>query len=159
MIDYIQTHQSGFWIAVGFALLASEVLLFGFTTIIFLFAGIGALITGLLMSAGVLNETWIAGVSCFGISTGIASVLLWKPMSKLQGNNLPARSQSQSSDLIGHEFVLQEGVTHTSHGQYRYSGVDWKVELDASAGVDGLSAGQRVAVASVDAGIFRVKPV
>lgn len=157
MIDYIQTHQSGFWIALGFLLLVSEVLLFGFTTIIFLFAGIGGLVTGLLMSSGVLPETWIAGVSCFGISTGIVSVLLWKPMSKLQDNNAP--TQSQSSDLIGYEFVLQEDISHTSTGQHRYSGIDWKVELDATAGVESLSAGQRVAVVSLDAGIFRIKPV
>ena len=156
MIEYIQTHQSGFWIAVGFALLASEVLLFGFTTIIFLFAGIGAVITGLLMGAGILPETWIAGISSFGISTGVVSVLLWKPLSKMQNRDVP--KQSHSSDFIGHEFVLQEDVSHTSTGSHRYSGVDWKVELDSGAGVDSLSAGQRVTVVSVDAGIFRVKP-
>ena len=155
MIDYIQSHQSGFWVALGFAMLASEVLLFGFTTIILLFAGIGALITGLLMSAGVLPETWIAGVSSLGISTGIVSVLLWKPLSKMQNGHVPKRSNS--SDLIGHEFVLQEDISHTNTGSHRYSGVDWKVELDSRAEVDSLSAGQRVAVASVDAGIFRVK--
>lgn len=155
MIEYIQTHQSGFWIALGFLLLAAEVLLFGFTTIIFLFAGIGGLVTGLLMSAGILPETWIAGVSSFGISTGAISLLLWKPMSKLQDNNAP--TQSHSSDLIGHEFVLQEDISPLKTGQHRYSGVDWKVELDASAEVDSLSAGQRVAVVSLDAGIFRVK--
>lgn len=157
MIEYIQTHQSGFWIAFGFLLLAIEALIFGFSTIIFLFAGIGALTAGLLMSAGVLPETWIAGVSCFGISTGVAGVLLWKPLRKMQDDTVS--TQSNSSDLIGHEFVLKDDVSHTSEGRYRYSGVDWKVELDASAGVDSLSAGQRVAVASVDAGIFRVKPV
>ncbi len=157
MIEYIQTHQSGFWIAVGFLLLASEVLLFGFTTIIFLFAGIGALITGLLMSAGVLPETWITGVSSFGISTGIISVLLWKPLSKMQDGRAP--KQSQSSDLIGYEFVLQENISLMSTGSHRYSGVDWKIELDSTADVDSLSAGQRVAVVSVDAGVFRVKSV
>ncbi|MES0328374.1 MAG: NfeD family protein [Gammaproteobacteria bacterium] len=157
MIEYIQAHQSGFWIALGFLLLASEALIFGFSTIIFLFAGIGALATGLLMSAGILPETWIAGVAGCGITTGIVSVLLWKPMSKLQDNNAP--TQSQSSDLIGYEFVLQEDISSTSPGQHRYSGVDWKIELAATVGVDSLSAGQRVAVASVDAGIFRVKSV
>ncbi|MFC1589711.1 NfeD family protein [Pseudomonadota bacterium] len=157
MIEYIQSHQSGFWIATGFLLLASEVLVFGFSTIIFLFAGIGALVTGLLMSAGVLPETWIAGVSSFGISTGIVSVLLWKPMSKMQDDNVSA--QSHSSDLIGYEFVLQDDVSLMTTSNHRYSGVDWKVELDANAGVGELAAGQRVAVVSVDAGIFRVKPV
>lgn len=157
MIEYIQTHQSGFWIATGFILLAAEALVFGFTTIIFLFAGIGALATGLLMAAGILPETWIAGTSSFGIATGIISVLLWKPMRRLQNDNVSSRSHS--SDLIGYEFVLQDDISPMSTGSHRYSGVDWKIELDSSASVERISAGQRVVVASVDAGIFRVKPV
>ena len=157
MIEYIQAHQSGFWIALGFLLLASEALIFGFSTIILLFAGIGALTTGLLMSAGILPETWIAGIAGCGITTGIVGVLLWKPMSKLQDNNVP--TESHSSDLIGYEFVLQENISHQATGNHRYSGVDWNIELDATAGVDSLLAGQRVVVVSLDAGIFRVKPV
>jgi hypothetical protein len=156
MIDYINAHQSGFWIAIGFVLLAAEVLVFGFGTIVFMFAGIGALVTGLAMMFGLLPETWVAGISCFGISTGLASALLWKPLKKLQASGSPP--QKQSSDLIGYQFVLKQDITAMQPGTHRYSGVDWKVELDASAG-DMLSAGQRVAVTSLDAGIFRVKAV
>ena len=153
MIEYIDMHQSGFWIATGFALLAAEVLLFGFTTIIFLFAGLGAIITGLAMMFGLLPETWTAGISCFGITTGLVSTVLWKPLKNMQDNTSP---QKQTSDLIGYEFVLQQDVTTLQPGQHRYSGVDWKVELDGQAG-EQLSAGQRVTVTSIDAGIFRVK--
>jgi membrane protein implicated in regulation of membrane protease activity len=153
MIDYINVHQSGFWIAIGFVLLAAEVLVFGFGTIVFMFAGIGALVTGLAMMFGLLPETWVAGISCFGISTGLASAILWKPLKKLQASGSPP--QKQSSDLIGYQFVLKQDITAMQPGTHRYSGVDWKVELDASAG-DMLSAGQRVAVTSLDAGIFRV---
>ncbi len=156
MIEYIDTHQSGFWIAAGFALLAAEVLLFGFTTIIFLFAGLGAIVTGLAMMFGLLPETWTAGISCFGITTGLVSAVLWKPLKKMQDSSTPP--QRQSSDLIGYEFVLQQDVTALQPGQHRYSGVDWKVELDGQAG-DQLNAGQRVTVTSIDAGIFRVKAV
>ena len=154
MIEYINMHQSGFWIAIGFALLAAEVLLFGFTTIIFLFAGLGAIVTGLAMMFGLLPETWTAGISCFGITTGLVSAALWKPLKKMQDNSTPP--QRQSSDLIGYEFVLQQDITTLQPGQHRYSGVDWKVELDGQAG-EQLSAGQRVTVTSIDAGIFRVK--
>lgn len=156
MIDYINMHQSGFWIATGFALLAAEVLLFGFTTIVFLFAGIGALITGLAMMSGLLPETWTAGIACFGIATGLISTLLWKPLKNMQDNDVPKKQYS--SDFIGYEFVLQQEVTITNPGHHRYSGVDWKVELDSSAG-NRLSAGQKVVVTSLDAGVFRVKPI
>jgi len=156
MIDYINAHQSGFWIAAGFALLAAEVLLFGFTTIIFLFAGLGALVTGLAMMLGALPETWTAGIACFGISTGITSALLWNPLRRMQDSGSPPKQQS--SDLIGYEFVLQQDVTTLQPGEHRYSGINWKVELDADAG-NSLSAGQRVMVTSVDAGVFRVRAV
>ncbi|MGB5398098.1 MAG: NfeD family protein [Gammaproteobacteria bacterium] len=157
MIEYIQANQSGFWIAAGFAMLAAEVLLFGFTTIIFLFAGIGALVTGLLMMFGVLAETWTVGIASFGISTGIVSLLLWKPLRKLQDSRAPV--QQQSSDLVGYEFVLQEDISQTHPGTYRYSGINWKVEVDPSSPHDNLSARERVRVVSLDAGVFRVKSV
>lgn len=151
----MHAHQSGFWIALGFLMLAVEALLFGFSTIIFLFAGIGAVVTGLLMMAGVLPETWIAGMASFGISTGIVSVLLWKPMRQLQDR--PAPVQPQSSDLVGYEFVLQQNISLTQPGTHRYSGIEWKVELEGTA--TSLSAGQRVRVSSLDAGVFRVQSV
>ena len=156
MIEYINMHQSGFWIAVGFALLAAEVLLFGFTTIVLLFAGIGALVTGVAMMFGLLPETWAAGIACFGIATGIISTLLWKPLKNMQDNEVSTKQYS--SDFIGYEFVLQQDVTITRPGQHRYSGVDWKVELDSSAG-NRLGAGQKVVVTSLDAGVFRVRPI
>jgi membrane protein implicated in regulation of membrane protease activity len=156
MIEYINTHQSGFWIATGFVLLAAEVLLFGFTTIVFLFAGLGALITGVAMMFDLLPQTWSAGIACFGISTGLTGTLLWKPLKRMQDSSAP--KQQHSSDLIGYEFVLEQDVTSLQPGQYRYSGIDWKVELDAGA-EEKLNTGQRVRVTSVDVGVFRVKAV
>ncbi|VAW50232.1 hypothetical protein MNBD_GAMMA05-2073 [hydrothermal vent metagenome] len=154
MMEYINSNMSGFWITLGFAMLAAEVLLFGFTTIIFLFAGLGALAAGLLMSTGVIPETWIAGTACFGIATGISSVALWKPLKAMQDKSAPPRKPT--SDIVGLEFVLAENVSLASTGSYRYSGIDWKVELDASCVVNELAKGERVAVVSVDVGVLRV---
>lgn len=155
MLEYINNNLSGFWIALGFALLATEVLVFGFTTIIFLFAGLGALTSGLLMMTGVLPETWIAGTACFGIATGFSSVILWKPMRRMQNSSTPQKKQN--SDFAGLEFVLNQDISTTSPGNYRYSGIDWKVEIDRSSDVETLSKGERVVVESVDVGVLRVK--
>jgi len=157
MMEYINTHMSGFWITLGFALLAAEVLLFGFTTIIFLFAGLGALVSGLLMSIGVVPETWIAGTACFGIATGISSVILWKPLKAMQDKSAPPRKPT--SDIVGLEFVLMGDVSLTSAGSHRYSGIDWKVEIDGSCEVTNLVKGERVVVVSVDVGVLRVTKV
>ena len=157
MIEYINAHMSGFWISLGFALLAAEVLLFGFTTIIFLFAGLGAIASGLLMSAGLIPETWIAGTASFGIATGICSALLWKPLMAMQNKSVPP--QKPSSDIIGLEFVLMGDINVTSPGVHRYSGVDWKVEIDSSSESSELSKGDRVRVVGVEVGLLSVSKV
>lgn len=154
IIDYIASHQSEFWMVIGFALLAAEVLT-GFTVGVFLFAGIGALVTGGLMSFGVLAETWVAGISCTGISTGVITALLWKPLKNLQGDS--PIEKDNSSDLIGHTFVIESEITMTNPGDTQYSGVSWRVEIDKDAGVDVIEAGKTVAVSSVEVGIFKVK--
>ncbi|NOX08315.1 MAG: hypothetical protein GXP22_02285 [Gammaproteobacteria bacterium] len=154
MLEYINENMSGFWITLGFAMLAAEVLLFGFTTIIFLFAGLGALISGLLMSAGVIPETWIAGTASFGIATGICSTVLWKPLMAMQNKKAPPRKPS--SDIIDLEFVLMEDITTTAQGSYRYSGIDWKVEIDSGSDVNTIAKGERVVVKTVEVGLLRV---
>ena len=152
--EYIVGHQPEFWLVLGFVMLAIEVVT-GFTTGVFLFAGLGALTSGVLMSFGMLPETWIAGVSCTGISTGIITALLWKPLKNLQGNR--SIQKDNSSDFVGYEFFVQSDITPLNPGTTNYSGISWKVEIDKDAGVDTIEAGQRVSVSSVEVGIFKVK--
>ena len=154
IVDYIVAHQAEFWLVVGFALLALEVVT-GFTVGVFLFAGLGALTTGGLMSFGVLPETWIAGISCTGISTGVITAILWKQLKKLQGDR-PVEKDN-SSDLVGHTFVVESDIAMNKPGSTNYSGINWKVEIDKGAGVDTIEAGQSVTVSSVEVGVFKVK--
>ena len=153
--DYIVNHQAEFWIILGFLMLAIEMLT-GFTIGVFLFGGLGALTAGLLMMATVLPETWIAGVACTGISSGVIAALLWKPLMKLQGTDVPQKDNS--SDLVGHEFVLDSDISLIHPGSTLYSGISWKVEIDKNAGVENVQAGQTVAVTSVEVGLFKIKP-
>jgi hypothetical protein len=154
--DYIVSHQAEFWLLFGFAMLAIEVVT-GFTTGVFLFAGLGALTTGVLMSSGLLPETWIAGISCTGISSGIITLLLWRPLKNLQGDR--ATEKDNSSDLVGHEFVVESDISVNKPGLTNYSGISWKVEIDKDAGINTIQAGQRVSVSSVEVGVFKVKLV
>jgi len=156
LIDYIHTHQAEFWIAIGFLLLAIEVLVMGFTTLFLFFIGLGALVTGFLMMTGFLPQTWIAGISSLGICSAIVAGALWRPMRRMQGKRTPKKDVS--SDFTGLEFVLEHDVTTLTPGKTRYSGVEWKVEIDREAGVDSIPAGQHVVVTSVEVGLFKVKP-
>ncbi len=155
--SYINNHQAEFWVAVGFALLIIEVLVMGFTSGVLLFAGLGALATGLLMLTGILPETWVAGIAGFGISSGVITALLWKPLSRIQSGRVPTRNNS--SDLIGLEFQLEQDISTRSPGNKRYSGIPWRVEIDSDAGIDNLLSGQQVVVTSAEVGVFWVKPV
>jgi len=154
IINYIASHQAEFWLVMGFALLAAEVVT-GFTMGVFLFAGMGALVTGGLMSFGALAETWVAGISCTGISTGVITAVLWKPLKNLQGDR--PIGKDNSSDLIGHTFVIENEITTTKPGVTNYSGVSWRVEIDKDAGIDVIEAGKYVTVSSVEVGVFKVK--
>lgn len=157
MLEYINEHQAGFWIALGFLLLGLEIVIFGFTTIVLFFAGLGAITAGLLMKMSVLDVTWTAGIACFGISTGIYSVLLWKPFKRIQ--NKGVAPQPESSDMIGLEFIIEDDITALNTGTTKYSGIFWKVEIGKDTGVDVLKKGQRVTVTSVAVGVFGVKAV
>ena len=157
MVEYFDTNQDAFWFSVGFLLLVIEAFAFGFSSGVVLFAGIGGLITGGLMWADVLPQTWFAGFASFGVSSGISAALLWKLLLKLQNDNLPEKDNS--SDLVGHVFRLEVAISHAKPGKLHYSGVDWRVEIDDNkTAVAEIAAGERVVVTSVDAGIFRVVP-
>ncbi len=156
MIEYIINHQLEFWLALGFALLVMEVFL-GFTSGVFLFAGLGALASGALMSVSLIPETWTAGVACTGISSGVITSILWKPLKRLQGGS-PAEKDN-SSDFVGYEFFIDSDISPLQPGSILYSGLTWKVEIDHTTGITDLKAGQRVSVTSVDVGRFLVKPL
>lgn len=154
--EYINTHQAEFWIILGFIMLAVEVST-GMVTGILLFGSIGAIITGLLMLAGILTEAWDIGIASTAICAGLVTIALWKPLKKMQDGAIPAKDNS--SDLVGHEFTLEQDISMSSPGKTRYSGIEWKVEIYKEAGVEEIKAGQQVAVCSVEVGKFRVKPL
>jgi membrane protein implicated in regulation of membrane protease activity len=156
IMTYITNHQAEFWLILGFVLLAAEVLT-GFTIGVFLFSGLGAIATGLLMTAGLLAETWLVGIASLGICSGLITAILWKPLKKLQGDK--PIEKDNSSDLVGHVFTLNQTVTRQQPGLTSYSGISWKVVLDESIDVTSVEAGQQVSVSSVEVGTFKVKPV
>ena len=89
MLEYLNTNQSAFWFSIGFILLAVEILALGMSTGVVLFAGVGALLTGVLMWAGVIPETWPVGIACFGIASGVSAAVLWKPLLRFQNDDTP----------------------------------------------------------------------
>jgi len=149
-------NQANIWFAIGFTLLAIEILILGFGSGVLLFGAIGALITGALLWFGVIESQWIYSIACFALATTVATAVLWVPLKKMQSGS--EMGQDTSSDLIGNEFRVVGDVTRTSAGKHRYSGTDWQVRLSESSTVDNIADGSLVKVVGVDAGIFHVVP-
>jgi len=154
-LEYVDAHQAEFWVFIGFALLALEVLILGVTSGFLLFGAIGALLTGILMMTGVLPENWTTGIAGFGILAAVSTAVLWRPLMRLQHNKVSPK-RDRTSDLIGYEFMLADGIDAETDSSVAYSGITWKVRPDPELAKDAIAAGTRVRVSGVDAGIFYV---
>lgn len=155
LIEYLDAHQAEFWVFVGFGLLVLELLILGLTSGLLMFGAIGALLTGILMMAGVLPENWTAGISGFGILAGVSAAVLWRPLLRLQRRNV-APERDRTSDLIGYEFILSDDIDASTASSIAYSGITWQVRPDPELAEEAMSAGTRVRVSGVDAGVFYV---
>jgi len=155
MVDFFNNNIDSFWFAIGFLLLIIEALALGFSTGFILFIGLGALLTGGLIWLGLVPATWLAGIATFAVSSVLISLALWKPLKKIQANNKPP-AKDNSSDMIGLKFRLDSDISAARPGSTRYSGIEWKVEIDLDSDIKEICAGETVVVVSVDAGKFRV---
>ena len=153
-MEIITENLAGFWFALGFVLMAIEILAFAFGSGVLLFGSLGALITGALVYFGVLPDNWLVSIGSFALASAASALVLWAPLKRMQsGSEL---GENRSSDLIGHTFVLSEDLAVNKFASTRYSGIDWRVELDSQESAQTLSSGTRVRVAAVNAGVFYV---
>lgn len=119
-----------------------------------LFFAIASLITGVLISVGVVSgwelEFFVAGV----LSAAIA-VLLWKPLRKFQNSG---GGSDTSSDMIGQQVLTSSEVT-VSGGTIRHSGINWNARLVADAAVANIPVSTSCVIAGVDGNVMVVKPL
>lgn len=156
-MDFLSISHPGFWLALGFALLAIELLAFGLGSGVLLFGSVGALITGALLWFDVVPNQSIAAIACFAVSTAISTALLWIPFRKLQSG--AELGNDRSSDIIGHQFFLDSDISRQTHGQQKYSGIQWRVEPASDAKNPAIAAGTEVKVVAVSVGVFFVEAV
>ncbi|NND89740.1 MAG: NfeD family protein [Granulosicoccus sp.] len=149
-------NQAALWITLGFVLLVIEIVAFGFTSGLLLFGSLGALLTGALLWFSLVPDQFIAAVACFAVSTGLITLLLWKPLKRLQSG--AELGNDRSSDLIGHEFVLDSDISQQTPGTLKYSGIKWRVEPARDHPVTYIAKGTRVTVSAVSVGVFFVQP-
>lgn len=109
------------WLAAGVILVFLEFTMLPAVGMIF--AGIAALIVGILLEAGVLqeiNSQWIV----FLAATTILSALFYKSLKNFRSNK-----HSQYNDMIGQEVTITEDLEVGKAGSVKWSGTTMKAKL------------------------------
>ncbi|GIC79296.1 NfeD family protein [Moritella sp. F3] len=151
LIDYLQNNHDQLLYVVGAIALIIELSVTGLSGPL-LFFGLSCLISGLLVSIGVI-QGWELEVLSVGLLSGVVALLLWKPLKQFQGNRTV---QDTSSDMIGQTVPVSETVT-INGGKVRHSGINWNARLSESATVSSLDVGLRVKIVAVDGNVLIVE--
>ena len=154
LLEYFGENPASFWFAIGALALVIELVVLGMSTIVLFLAGLGSLITALLIYLGVVPDDWLTGFAVMGVLSFILGGLLWKPLKQYQAAE-PPRS-GQSSDFVGYEFALSSILDRETHSTHQFSGVSWRVELAREEGDRSLASGDRVRVVALHPGILVV---
>ncbi len=119
-----------------------------------LFFALGSLITGVLVSMGVVNS-WQNEILTVGLLTALIAVILWKPLKTLQNSK---EKTDNSSDMVGLQVLASCEVTATS-GTIRYSGIDWQARLANDTNVTSINEQSQCQIVAVTGNTMLVKPV
>jgi membrane protein implicated in regulation of membrane protease activity len=113
-----------FFLLVGVALIAVELLIVQFSVFWFLFFGLGALIASLV--CWLLPELgWTPSIGLFFVASVVTSAALYPPLRKWQAkpSSLPGH------DAIGQRARVVVAITADSPGKVLWSGTEWAAEV------------------------------
>ena len=146
-------HHHLMWYAISGVCLVIELGVMGLSGPL-LFFGIASIVTGILVNAGVIDG-WQSEVLTVGILTAVITLLLWKPLKKMQ-NNRP--KTDNSSDMIGLQVPVIDDITKKS-GTIRYSGVNWHARLAEHTQVNVIESNSICLIVAVTGTTMLVIPI
>lgn len=138
-------------IIAGIIILIFEALALGFATFILTFLSASLILSGLLMYAEIVPQTWTSAMWVNAILTPIIGLVLWKPLTRLQ--NTPDKSPL-NSDFAEETFVVEQDVDASGGATHKYSGVEWHLKSHQP-----IAKGTLVKVVRREVGTFWVEPV
>jgi hypothetical protein len=152
MAQLLEHHQF-IWYALAGISLVLELSIMGLSGPLFFFA-IASAITGVLVGLGIIDG-WAIEVLTVGILSALITLIMWKPLKKLQNS----RSKTdESSDMIGLQVTVVDEINHSS-GSIRYSGLNWNARLAEEANVEVIGSNQVCVIAAITGTTMLVKPV
>ncbi|QFI38189.1 NfeD family protein [Moritella marina ATCC 15381] len=151
LMDYLQNNHDQLLYVIGALALIIELSVTGLSGPL-LFFGLSCLLTGLLVSIGVI-QGWEFEILSVGLLSAVVALLLWKPLKQFQGNRVV---QDTSSDMIGQTVPVSEVIT-INGGKVRHSGINWNARLSESATVSSIAVDLRVKIVAVDGNVLIVE--
>ena len=141
-----------YWLIAGALALGLEA--FGIPGIGFLFVGLGAIVTGLLVETSILAEGNLPSqVAAFLISTVLFTIALWKRLKSWRMNPSAPRYRN----MVGDEAVVATPLIGDAAGTVRWSGTTMQARLQPGT-VAELPADARVRITAVDGNVLIVAP-
>ena len=118
------------WLTAGALMLAVEAL--GVPGVGFLFAGIGAILVGLLLSLGIIGQAdWIIQAACWCFISTVITFILYKPLKRWR-----SQTSDPYSNMVGTMATVEApGLLPGVEGQARWSGAIMRARL-----ADGITA-------------------
>lgn len=150
-MTYFLENMGEAFIVFGLVLLAVEILVLGFSTFVLFFVGIGFVISGALLSIGIIPNEILTALLVTAVITIAVALLFWKPLKRSQNK---VENDHVTNDMIGHRFILPAELTVGQTITYRYSGIDWQVTAKQS-----ITVGSEVEIVDVAVGRLMVKAV
>jgi membrane protein implicated in regulation of membrane protease activity len=140
-----------YWLIASAILLGLEA--FGIPGIGFLFAGIAAFTTALLIELGLLSaDALVLQWALFFIVTGLSAALLWRKLKSWRMNpNTP-----EYSNIVGTEATVAAlGLSGKNEGHVNWSGTQMRARL-ADETAPALTAGATVTITRVEGNVLFV---
>ncbi len=149
IIDYFVQNPSHLFYTVTGLCLVIELSVLGMSGPL-LFVAVGSLLTGVLISLGVING-WEMAILSLGLLTAVSALLLWKPFKRFQN---AAKEPDASSDMVGRVLPVAQVITRDK-GTVSYSGIEWQARLiDAD---EPVAVGEHVRVLAIDGALLLVQ--
>ncbi len=152
MQTFLESHQLIWWAIAGLSLVV-ELGVMGLSGPLLFFA-FASMITGVLISFGFV-EGWQSEVLVVGVLTAIITLVLWKPLKKMQNSR---GKTDNSSDMIGLQVPVSEAVTTTA-GSIRYSGVKWQARLAEGVELEVIESNSQCIITAIAGTTMLVTPI
>jgi len=131
-----------FFVAFGLAMIVIEVAIMQLSTFWFIYIGLGAVITAVLLWA-MPGLGWTGGMAAFVVATLVITVLINRPLRKWQQKP----GAIAGNDAVGQSVQVVQKISADKPGKVNWSGSEWHAEL-ASGGSE-KEIGQSATIVSM----------